>query len=237
MPSAVIERAMELLPETGFTNAYGLTETSSTITVLTPDDHRSAAGSEDLTVRRRLGSVGTALPDVTIDIRDDAGNVLGPGERGEIFVRGTQISGEYLGGGTRIDADGWFRTRDGGWRDADGYLFLEGRIDDVIVRGGENISPGEIEDVILEDDAVADCAVVGVPDEEWGEVIVAFVVLHEGRTMTGEDIQRRVKERLRSSRMPAWVEFRTELPYNETGKLLRRKVRADLSADGAERTQ
>ena len=237
MPSAVIERAMELLPETGFTNAYGLTETSSTITVLTPDDHRAAAGSEDLTVRRRLGSVGTALPDVTIDIRDEAGNVLGPGERGEIFVRGTQISGEYLGGGTRIDADGWFRTRDGGWRDADGYLFLEGRIDDVIVRGGENISPGEIEDVILGDDAVADCAVVGVPDEEWGEVIVAFVVLHEGRTMTGEDIQRRVKERLRSSRMPARVEFRTELPYNETGKLLRRKVRADLSADGAERTQ
>lgn len=236
MPQAVIERAMELLPGTGFTNAYGLTETSSTITVLTPEDHRAAAGSDDWAVRRRLTSVGTALPSVTIEIRDDVGNVLGPGERGEIFVHGAQISGEYLGGQTGIDADGWFRTSDGGWLDAEGYLFLEGRIDDVIVRGGENISPGEIEDVILGDDAVEDCAVVGLPDEEWGEAIVAVVVLHAGRSTTGENIRQRVKERLRSSRMPARVEFRTELPYNETGKLLRREVRAELLA-GVVRTQ
>jgi long-chain acyl-CoA synthetase len=236
MPLAVIERAMKLLPDTGFTNAYGLTETSSTIAVLTPEDHRAAAGSDDWAVRRRLASVGTALPSVTIEIRNEAGDVLGPGERGEIFVCGEQISGEYLGVDASLDADGWFRTRDGGWLDADGYLFVEGRTDDVIVRGGENISPGEIEDVILGDDAVADCAVVGVPDEQWGEAIVAVIVLHAGRSMTSEDVQRRVKEQLRSSRMPERVEFRTELPYNETGKLLRRKVRADLLA-GAVSTQ
>jgi len=230
MPLTVIERAMELLPDAGFTNAYGLTETSSTITVLTPDDHRVAAASDDWGVRRRLSSVGQALPSVTIEIRDDAGNVLGPGERGEIFVRGEQISGEYLGHGALLDDAGWFRTRDGGWLDADGYLFIDGRTDDVIVRGGENISPGEIEEVILGDDAVADCAVVGVPDEQWGEAIVAVVVLHDGRSLTGEEVQKLVKEKLRSNRMPQQVEFAAELPYNETGKLLRRKVRADLLA-------
>ncbi len=230
MPLPVIEKAMTLMPNTGFTNAYGLTETSSTITVLSPDDHRAAAASDDWTVRRRLGSVGRALPSIEVEIRDEDGTVLGPGERGEIFVRGEQISGEYLGAGSRIGADGWFQTRDGGWLDADGYLFIEGRIDDVIVRGGENISPGEVEEVILEDEAVADCAVVGVPDEQWGEAIVAVVVVHEGRTVTPEEIQERVRQRLRSSRMPARVEFRDELPYNETGKLLRRKVRADLVA-------
>ncbi len=230
MPLPVIERAMELFPTTGFTNAYGLTETSSTIAILTPEDHRTAAASDDHSVRRRLASVGTALPSVTLEIRGESGEVLAPGERGEIFVRGPQISGEYLGADAKPGEEGWFRTRDGGWLDADGYLFIEGRIDDIIVRGGENISPGEIEEVILEDDAVKDCAVVGVPDDQWGEAVVAVVVLHEGRALTAEDLQQRVKERLRSSRMPSRVEFRTELPYNETGKLLRRKVRADLLA-------
>ncbi len=230
MPLAVIERAMELLPDAGFTNAYGLTETSSTITVLDPADHRAAASSDDPDVHRRLSSVGRALPSVTIEIRNDVGEALGAGEHGEIFVRGEQISGEYLGAAALLDADGWFRTRDGGWLDGGGYLFVEGRTDDVIVRGGENMSPGEIEDVVLGDDAVADCAVVGVPDEQWGEAIVAVVVLHDGRSLTAEEVQSRVKERLRSSRMPQRVEFRSELPYSETGKLLRRVIRADLMA-------
>lgn len=234
MPLSVIERAMELLPDTGFTNAYGLTETSSTITVLTPDDHRAAVASDDPAVRRRLTSVGKALPSVEIEIRDDDGNVLGPNERGEIYVRGEQISGEYAGKGSLLDAGGWFRTRDGGSLDAEGYLFIEGRTDDIIVRGGENMSPGEIEDVILELEAVADCAVVGVPDEQWGEAVAAVVVLHDGRSLTAEEVQQRVKERLRSSRVPQRVELWAELPYNETGKLLRRKVRADLMAGVSE---
>ncbi len=126
MPLAVIERAMGLMPGTGFTNAYGLTETSSTITVLTPDDHRAAAGSDDPGVHRRLSSVGRALPGVTIEIRDDEGGVAGPGEHGEIFVRGEQISGEYLGSGALLDSEGWFRTRDGGLLDADGYPVRRG---------------------------------------------------------------------------------------------------------------
>jgi acyl-CoA synthetase (AMP-forming)/AMP-acid ligase II len=230
MPLPVIERAMKLFPPTtDFTNAYGLTETSSTLTVLGPDDHRAAAASADPEVRRRLGSVGRALPSVEIEIRDEDGKAVAPGERGEIHVRGEQVSGEYLGKGTRVGADGYFPTRDGGWLDADGYLFLEGRVDDIIVRGGENMSPGEIEDVLLEHDAVADCAVVGVPDEQWGEAVAAAIVTAPGCSVDADELRAFVRDRLRSSRAPQFISFCDALPYNETGKLLRRVVRADLA--------
>jgi long-chain acyl-CoA synthetase len=228
MPLPVIERAMKLLPGVDFTNAYGLTETSSTLTLLGPDDHRAAAASEDPAVRRRLASVGRPLPTVEIEIRDDAGRPLGPGQRGEICVRGEQVSGEYLGRSTRVESDGFFPTRDGGWLDEEGYLFLEGRVDDIIVRGGENMSPGEIEDVLLEHPAVADCAVVGVPDEEWGEAVAAVIVTKRRVEVSRESLRDFVKSRLRSSRTPERIEFRDDLPYNETGKLLRRSVREDL---------
>ena len=228
MPLRVIEKAMQMFPGTDFTNAYGLTETSSTISILGPEDHRDAAASEDAAVRRRLTSLGRPLPSLEVAIRDPDGAVLGPGERGEICVRGEQVSGEYLEKGSLLDDDGWFPTRDGGWLDEDGYLFLEGRVDDVIVRGGENMSPGEIEDVLLEHAAVADCAVVGIPDEQWGEAVAAVIVTRGGQEVAGVELQEWVKERLRSSRAPSRVEFWAELPYNETGKLLRRKVREGL---------
>ncbi|MBW2315892.1 MAG: acyl--CoA ligase [Deltaproteobacteria bacterium] len=230
MPQQVIEKAMRLFPETDFTNAYGLTETSSTIAILNPEDHRSAASSEDPAVRRRLTSVGRPLPSLEVEIRDDAGHALAPGERGEIHVRGEQVSGEYLGRGTTVDGDGWFPTRDAGSIDDDGYLFLEGRADDVIVRGGENLSPGEIEDVLLEHTAVADSAVVGIPDEQWGEGVAAVVVLRAGRSASVEELQDWVRGRLRSSRTPQRIEFCDELPYNETGKLLRRQISAQLAS-------
>jgi acyl-CoA synthetase (AMP-forming)/AMP-acid ligase II len=231
MPLAVIERAMRLFPHADFTNAYGLTETSSTIAVLGPEDHRAAAGSDDPAVRRRLISVGRALPSVEIEIRDENGRSLPPGQRGEIYVRGEQVSGEYLGSGSRVGSDGFFPTRDAGSVDEEGYLFLDGRADDVIVRGGENMSPGEIEDVLLEHKAVADAAVVGVPDEQWGEAVAAAVVLKPGSSASAAELQDWVRERLRSSRTPQTVVFCSELPYNETGKLLRRVVRGQLAED------
>ncbi len=229
MPLPVIERAMKLFPNTDFTNAYGLTETSSTIALLGPEDHRVAAASDDPKIRRRLTSVGRPLPGVEIQIRDEQGRPLPPGQSGEIYVRGEQVSGEYLGRGSTVGPDGWFPTRDGGWMDEDGYLFVEGRIDDVIVRGGENLSPGEIEDTLLEHEAVADCAVVGVPDEQWGEAVAAVVVLKPGRSATVEELQEWVRKHMRSSRVPSRIEFWSELPYNETGKLLRREVKARLA--------
>jgi fatty-acyl-CoA synthase len=227
MPVAVVERAMARLPHVGFVNAYGLTEASSTVAVLGPDDHRASYASGDPVVRARLGSVGRPLPTVELEIRDPLGAVLPPGETGEIHVRGEQIAGEYLGR-TALTPDGWFPTNDSGHLDEAGFLFVEGRLDDVIVRGGENMSPGEIEDVLLRHPAVAEAGVTGVPDVEWGEVAAAAVVLEPGASATEAELQSWVRERLRSSRTPVVVDVRPALPYNETGKLLRRVLKDEL---------
>jgi acyl-CoA synthetase (AMP-forming)/AMP-acid ligase II len=225
MPLELVERALDLFPDTGFTNAYGLTETSSTIALLGPADHRTAYASSDPAVRARLGSVGLPLPTVEIEIRDEAGQCLPAGERGEIYVRGEQVSGEYRER-KALDDDGWFPTRDAGWLDTEGYLFLAGRADDVIVRGGENISPGEIEDVLLSHPAVADAVAVGVPSAEWGEAVgIAITVRPDHTTPGDEDLRALIKGRLRSSRVPEQIVVTDALPYNEMGKLLRREVR------------
>jgi acyl-CoA synthetase (AMP-forming)/AMP-acid ligase II len=184
--------------------------------------------SDDPVVRARLGSVGTPLPGVEVTIRGPGGEILPAGEQGEVWVRGEQVAGEYLGRHGGSDA-GWFATRDGGWFDDAGYLFLTGRLDDVIVRGAENISPGEIEEVLIDHPAVREVAVVGIPDTEWGEAVAAAVVLEPDADVTVEELQQWVRARLRSSRMPEHIQFRTELPYNETGKLLRRVVKSELT--------
>jgi acyl-CoA synthetase (AMP-forming)/AMP-acid ligase II len=225
MPVELIRRALELFPNTGFTNAYGLTETSSTIALLGPDEHREAHTSADPVVRARLGSVGRPLPTVQIEIRDEDGKPLPAGERGEIYVRGEQVSGEYRER-SALDSQGWFPTRDAGWIDADGYLFLAGRADDVIVRGGENISPGEIEDVLLSHPVIADAAAVAVPSVEWGEAVgIAVVAKPNQPPPTEDELRALIRNRLRSSRVPERIAILEALPYNEMGKLLRREVR------------
>jgi long-chain acyl-CoA synthetase len=228
MPVSVITKAMELLPGVDFTNAYGLTETSSTICLLNPDDHRDAMSSSEPHIRCRLGSVGRPIGEIEIEIRDDAGNLLPSGEPGHVFVRGGQVAGEYLGVGSLLDAGRWFPTRDRGYLDVDGFLFLDGRADDVIVRGGENISPGEIEDILCAHPAVIDAAVVAIPDEEWGEAVGAAVVVRSGAEASADELRAWVKDRLRSSRVPSLIEFRNELPYNELGKVLRRVIRDEM---------
>ena len=224
MPLGVIERALALFPHVDFTNAYGLTETSSTIALLGPEDHRQALASGDPAIRARLGSVGRALPSVEIEIRDGKGRPLSAAEAGEVHVRGPQVSGEYRERSV-VDVDGWFPTRDIGFLDADGYLHLSGRGDDVIVRGGENISPAEIEDVLLAHAAVADAAAVAVPSDQWGEAVGIAVALKPKASVDAQSLCDLVRSQLRSSRVPEVVRFVDELPYNETGKLRRRDVK------------
>jgi acyl-CoA synthetase (AMP-forming)/AMP-acid ligase II len=235
MPAPVIERAMAALPNVSFVNAYGLTETSSTIALLGPEDHRAAFASDDPDVRARLGSVGRPLPSLEVSIRGPEGEPVAPGERGEIWVRGEQVSGEYLGVGDGLD-DGWFATRDAGHLDDEGYLFVHGRLDDVIVRGGENLSPGEIEGVLLDHPAVEAAAVVGIPDTEWGEAVVAAVVLAPGCEVDEDELRAFVRSQLRSTKTPERIDIRAELPFNETGKLLRRVLRDELAASAPSRS-
>lgn len=280
MPRPLITRALHLLPQVAFTNAYGLTETSSTICLLGPADH-AAARSGDPAALARLDSVGRPLPGIELEIRGPAGRACPPGTPGEVWVRGAQVSGRYgaAGGGTPDPArpggsdagpeaagaagpfpsraregvgqaahprgcaadagdpapavpdgsGGWFPTRDRGWLDADGYLFLDGRLDDVIVRGGENISPGEVEDALRSHPSVADAAVIGLPDPQWGEKVVAVVVPVPGTAPDPQALRAHVQRLLRSTRTPEAIHLRASLPYTETGKLLRRVLRDDLS--------
>lgn len=224
VPLPLVRKALELLPNVGFVNAYGLTETSSTIAVLTPDDHRLAHGAEDETARRRLGSVGQPVPGVEVQIRSEDGTVLGPEEVGELFVRGDQVSGRYAEIGSVLDENGWFPTKDVAYLDADGYLFIGGRSDDTIIRGGENIAPAEVEDVLVEHPHVHDVAVVGVEDPEWGQIMVAVVVPVRDINPDPEELREHVRAQLRGSRTPDRVVFRDELPATPTGKVLRRQL-------------
>lgn len=229
----LVRRALELLPNVGFVNAYGLTETSSTIAVLTPEDHREAQAALDPAVARRLGSVGQPVPGIEVQIRDESGAVVGPGQTGELFVRGDQVSGRYTGIGSVLDADGWFATRDIAMLDEGGYLFIGGRSDDTIIRGGENIAPAELEDVLIEHPHVRDVAVVGVDDPQWGQAIVAVVVPEPGVDPDPDELREYARKHLRGSRTPDRVVFRDELPTNATGKVLRREIVESLRTLGS----
>jgi acyl-CoA synthetase (AMP-forming)/AMP-acid ligase II len=230
----LVRKALDLLPQVGFVNAYGLTETSSTIAVLTPEDHRWSYGALDEAVARRLSSVGRPVPGIEVQIRADDGTVLGPGQTGELFVRGPQVSGRYAEIGSVLDAQGWFPTKDVATLDADGYLFIGGRSDDTIIRGGENIAPSELEEVLVEHPDVRDVVVVGVDDAEWGQLIVAVIVPEPGTEPVPEQIREFVRATLRGSRTPDRIVFRDELPTTATGKVLRREILDDLMPAAAE---
>ncbi len=231
MPPTILEHAMQVFPNVGFVNAYGLTETSSTIAVLGPEDHREAFASSDPKIRARLGSVGRLVPGVEGQLRAPDGTVLPMTESGELWVRGAQVSGEYQRLGSVLDKDGWFPTRDLAHFDEDGYLFIEGRSDDTIIRGGENIAPAEIEEVLERHPDVLDVAVVGVPDDEWGQRIAAVIVPKAGHLIDPLDIRTFVRARLRGSRTPDDVIVRDELPRGATGKLIRRELVEELAAN------
>ena len=234
VPLPLVRKALTLLPNVGFVNAYGLTETSSTIAVLTPDDHREALAATDEATTRRLGSVGQPVPGIEVQIRAEDGSVLGPGQPGELFVRGEQVSGKYTDIGSVLDEQGWFPTKDVAFLDEQGYLFIGGRSDDTIIRGGENIAPAEIEDVLVEHPHVHECAVVGADDPQWGQIIVAVVVARAGAEPEVEDLRNYVRSQLRGSRTPDRIVFRHELPTNATGKVLRRELVDELNAQSKE---
>ena len=154
---------------------------------------------------------------------------MGTGEPGELFVRGEQVSGKYTGIGSVLDADGWFPTKDVAYLDEDGYLFIGGRSDDTIIRGGENIAPAEIEDVLIEHPAVREVVVVGLDDPQWGQIIVAVVVPEPDSELEADHLQVFAHKVLRGSRTPDRIEIVDQLLTTDTGKVLRREIIRELS--------
>jgi long-chain acyl-CoA synthetase len=204
---------------------YGLTESTGGVVHLEPADH-----DPDGPRRHLLRSAGRPLPWVDVKIADPmTGTELGPGEVGEVWVRAPNVMLGYFNRPAETAAaltpDGWLRTGDGGYIDEDGYLFLTDRIKDMIVSGGENVYPIEVEDVLAQHADVADVAVVGIPDERWGELVKAFVILRPGCSATGAELVAFARERLAGYKLPRAVEFVDDLPRTPSGKVLKRELR------------
>jgi len=220
IPAALLKECIEVF-KCGFVQMYGMTETTGTIVALPPEDH--VEGME------RMRSAGKALPGVELAILDVYGNLLPPREVGEIATRsGSNMAGYWnLPEATAktLGSDGWLRTGDAGYMDSDGYLYIHDRIKDMIISGGENIYPAEVESAICDHPDVAEVAVVGVPDDRWGEAVKAIVVMKQGKEATAADIINFTRERIAGFKTPKSVEFIEALPRNPSGKILRRHLR------------
>lgn len=207
----------------GFCQQYGMTEACGTIVYLPPEDH-------DPNGNRRMKSAGRPMPGIEIKIIDKDGNTLPSEAVGEIATRSTSNMAGYWKNeeatSQTIDADGWLRTGDAGYLDDDGYLYIQDRVKDMIISGAENIYPAEVEGAIFGHPAVAEVAIIGVPDERWGEAVKAVVVLKPGAEANEADILQFARTRIAGFKVPKSVDFVDALPRNASGKVLKRSLRA-----------
>lgn len=227
IPQAVLERAMKAFPNATLSQAYGMTELSPVATLLSPADHQDPA---------LLRSAGRAAPHAEVRIVDPDDVEVPRGTVGEIVVRGGHVMLGYWNKPEETAAalrDGWMHTGDGGYMDDAGYVFVVDRIKDMIVTGGENVYSVEVENAVARHPAVASCAVIGVPDEEWGERVHAVVVLQPGSTSTHDEIRAHVKTLIGGYKAPRSTDFVTELPVSGTGKILKRELRKAYWGDNA----
>jgi long-chain acyl-CoA synthetase len=222
----VLSGAIRLFGGARFSQAYGMTETTGGIVSLAPEDH-----DPDGPNAHRLRAAGKPNSNVELRLVDpDTGNDVPTGEVGEIWTRSGQNMLGYWNKpdetANTITEDGWLKTGDAGYLDADGYLYIHDRVKDMIISGGENVYPAEIENCLMSHPGIADVAAVGIPSERWGESVHAFVVKAAGQDPTPEDIIAFTRERLAHFKCPQSVDFVDALPRNPSGKILRRELRA-----------
>jgi acyl-CoA synthetase (AMP-forming)/AMP-acid ligase II len=233
MPFEVINKVIKVMPWVRFINAFGQTETASTITTLGPEDHiiEGTEEEKEKKLKRLSSSIGKPLPDVEIKIIDEGGKTIPPFGVGEILARGPRIMTGYWRDEEKtsqvMTQDGWLRTGDMGYMDEEGYIYLTGRADDMIIRGGENISPEEVEDILHSHPKIEEAAVIGVSDPEWGQEPRAVVVLKKGEAATSEEIVEYCRSRLAGFKRPRSVFFIDSLPRNPMGKVMRKKLREE----------
>lgn len=221
IPLELLRQAIETF-KCGFVQLYGMTETAGAVTYLPAADH-------DLKGTRRMRSAGKPIPGVKLSIRDGDGKPLPTGEVGEIWLHSASRMNGYwnLADATEktITPDGWVKSGDAGYLDADGYVYVHDRVKDMIVSGGENIYPAEVESAIFGHPDVADVAVIGVPDKIWGEAVRAVVVAKSGHAKNAQSILDFARERIAGYKVPKAVDFVSELPRNASGKILKRELR------------
>ena len=231
MPVEVITKAIEEFPGTRFINAFGQTESASTITMLTPEDHVIEGTPGERAIKlKRLGSIGRALGDTEVKIFDEEGSEQPVDEVGEIVARGPRVMKGYWKAEEATNStirNGWLYTGDIGYMDEAGYIFLSGRAKDIIIRAGENISPEQVEATLHSHPAIDEAAVIGVPDPQWGEKVRAIVALKAGAQATEADIIEHCRGQLASFKKPESVIFVDSLPRNPLGKVLKRVLREE----------
>jgi long-chain acyl-CoA synthetase len=218
MPDAVLERALEVMPEVAFMHGYGQTESSPALTLLPFEFHEA-----------RRGSIGRAVLSAEVRILDPNDDEVAPGEVGEICARGPNIMLGYWKQ-PELTAEtlrnGWLHTGDGGYMDEDGFVYIVDRLKDMIISGGENVYSAEVENAIHQHAQVVECAVIGVPDQTWGERVHAVVRLAEDETLAPEDLIAHCRDLIANYKCPRSVDFRTEpLPLSGAGKILKTELR------------
>lgn len=222
IPLPLLKRAVERMG-CDFVGTYGMTEANGVCSMLAPADHRDLEAAQ-------LASVGKPTFGTEIRIVDVEGGAMGVGETGEILVRGSGVMTGYWNNpqatAENIDSDGWLRSGDAGYRDADGYLYICDRVKDMICSGGENIYPAEVESAVFGHPAIAEVAVIGVPDHQWGESVCAVVVPKSGTVVDPAEVIAWARARIATYKAPRSVRTIAALPKNAAGKILRREVRA-----------
>lgn len=223
MPLELLKQTVATMPGAGLLQVYGMTETCGTVTMLPPDDH-SLEGNE------RMRSAGKAVPGVEIQIRGEDNKEVPRGEIGEICILSPSNTQGYWklpeATAKTIDADGWLHTGDAGIMDDDGYVYIQDRIKDMIISGGENVYPAEVENAIFGHPAVAEVAVIGIPSEQWGEEVKACCVPKPGMEIDAGEIIAYAREKIAAFKAPKSVDVIPEMPRNASGKILRRQLRA-----------